>query len=290
MLNLGKIEEEKDLYLLLSWVIDSCDDEVFKSVSRFGIKEYISSLTNSKYIRRLKEIRSINQIKEYLESSQIGFVSRIDSNWPQQLNDLRNIEPYGLFYKGNFDYILNKSVAIVGTRKSTTEGNMIAAEIAFDLAKSGFIIISGGAVGIDHVAHHGALIANGITIAIQASGLNKLYPSKNIETFKKIINSGILISEYPPDRNANKISFLHRNRLVVALSQGTLVVEAGEISGALSTARYASKLNRILMATPGSILSKASIGTNELIRNREAELVINSNQILQLLSPIGVDS
>ena len=83
---------------------------------------------------------------------------------------------------------------------------------------------------------------------------------------------------------------MHRNRLIAALSIGTLVIEAGEISGALSTARYATKLNRYLMAIPGSILSKSSFGTNELIRNREAELVIDSKQILQLLSPIGVDS
>ena len=231
-----------------------------------------------------------NKLKENLELNQINYISRIDQNWPKQLQDLKHIEPLGLFFKGNFEYILNKSLAIVGTRKSTYEGNMIATEIAFDLANTGLNIISGGAIGIDHAAHHGALIANGTTIAVQAAGLNKLYPSKNIDTFNKIINNGLLISEYPPYRNANKISFLHRNRLIAALSIGTLVIEAGEISGALSTARYATKLNRFLMAIPGSILSKSSLGTNELIRNREAELVSDVKQILQVISPIGVNS
>ena len=193
-------------------------------------------------------------------------------------------------FKGKFNCFSKNSIAIVGTRKSTAEGNMISTEIAFDLAKKGINIVSGGAIGIDHAAHHGALIANGATIAVQAAGLKKLYPTKNIETFNKIMENGLLISEYPPNRNANKISFLHRNRIIAALSLGTLVIEAGEISGALSTARYATNLNRILMVIPGSILSKSSFGTNELIRNREAELVTDVKQILTLLSPIGVNS
>jgi DNA processing protein len=290
VINLSKIHDEKDLYLLLSWIIDSCDSEISYGISKFGLKKTIESLSNTKYKKRLKEIESINKLKENLELNQINYISRIDQNWPKQLQDLKHIEPLGLFFKGNFEYILKKSLAIVGTRKSTYEGNMIATEIAFDLANTGLNIISGGAIGIDHAAHHGALIANGTTIAVQAAGLNKLYPSKNIDTFNKIINNGLLISEYPPYRNANKISFLHRNRLIAALSIGTLVIEAGEISGALSTARYATKLNRFLMAIPGSILSKSSLGTNELIRNREAELVSDVKQILQVISPIGVNS
>ena len=290
MIILSQIHDEKDLYLLLSWIIDSCDSEISHGISKFGLKKTIESLSNTKYKKRLKEIESINKLKESLELNQINYISRIDQNWPKQLQDLKHIEPLGLFFKGNFEYILNKSLAIVGTRKSTYEGNMIATEIAFDLANTGLNIISGGAIGIDHAAHHGALIANGTTIAVQAAGLNKLYPSKNIDTFNKIINNGLLISEYPPYRNANKISFLHRNRLIAALSIGTLVIEAGEISGALSTARYATKLNRFLMAIPGSILSKSSLGTNELIRNREAELVSDVKQILQVISPIGVNS
>ncbi|MFM7984772.1 MAG: DNA-processing protein DprA, partial [Candidatus Fonsibacter sp.] len=185
MINLSKIQDEKDLYLLLSWIIDSCDSEISYGISKFGLKKTIESLSNTKYKKRLKEIESINKLKETLDLNQINYISRIDQNWPKQLQDLKHIEPLGLFFKGNFEYILNKSLAIVGTRKSTYEGNMIATEIAFDLANSGLNIISGGAIGIDHAAHHGALIANGTTIAIQAAGLNKLYPSKNIDTFNK---------------------------------------------------------------------------------------------------------
>jgi len=290
VLKLNEIKQEEDLYLLLSWITDSCDQEMSQQISNRGILKVISAITNSKYLRRLKEIESINELKEILEASKISYISKIDPNWPKQLLDLRQIEPIGLFYKGNFEIINNKSIAIVGTRKSSSEGNMISTEIAFDLARSGLNIISGGAIGIDNAAHQGALIANGVTISIQAAGLNKLYPSKNNETFNKIIKTGIMISEYPPNRISNKINFLHRNRLIAALSIGTIVIEAGKVSGSLSTARYATKLNRILMAIPGSILSKSSIGTNDLIRNREAELVIDVKQILNLISPIGVDA
>jgi len=290
VLKLNEIKQEEDLYLLLSWITDSCDQEMSQQISNRGILKVISAITNSKYLRRLKEIESINELKEILEASKISYISKIDPNWPKQLLDLRQIEPIGLFYKGNFEIINNKSIAIVGTRKSSSEGNMISTEIAFDLARSGLNIISGGAIGIDNAAHQGALIANGVTISIQAAGLNKLYPSKNNETFNKIIKTGIMISEYPPNRISSKINFLHRNRLIAALSIGTIVIEAGKVSGALSTARYATKLNRILMAMPGSILSKSSIGTNDLIRNREAELIIDVKQILNLISPIGVDA
>lgn len=290
MLNFKDMQDEKDLYLLLSWIIDSCDIQISQEINKFGIERVFKSLTNTKYLKRLKEIESIEELKESLELNHINYISRIDSNWPNSLRDLNIIEPFGLFFKGNFNCLSFNSVAIVGTRKSTSEGNMISTEIAFDLVKKGLNIVSGGAIGIDHAAHQGALIANGTTIAVQAAGLNKLYPTKNIDTFKKIIENGLLISEYPPNRNANKISFLHRNRIIAALSLGTLVIEAGEISGALSTARYATNLNRFLMAIPGSIFSKSSLGTNELIRNREAELVTDVKQILTLLSPIGVNS
>ena len=290
MLKFKEIKDEKDLYLLLSWIIDSCDIQISQEINKFGIERVFKSLTNTKYLKRLKEIESIEELKESLELNQINYISRIDSDWPNSLRDLNSIEPFGLFFKGNFNCLSFNSVAIVGTRKSTSEGNMISTEIAFDLVKKGLNIVSGGAIGIDLAAHQGALIANGTTIAVQAAGLNKLYPTKNIDTFNKIIENGLLISEYPPNRNANKISFLHRNRIIAALSLGTLVIEAGEISGALSTARYATNLNRILMAIPGSILSKSSFGTNELIRNREAELVTDVKQILTLLSPIGVNS
>jgi DNA processing protein len=193
----------------------------------------------------------------------------------------------GLFFKGNLDLLDQENISIVGTRKSSNYGNSIAGEFAFDLASIGFNIVSGGAIGIDTASHHGALNAQGKTICVQANGLHNLYPSKNEILFEKIIKNGLMISEYPPGRNPTKNSFLNRNRIIAALSKSTMVVEAAEISGALSTARHALRMQRLVLAVPGSIHSKSSAGTNELIRNREAESVTNLQQVLELILPLG---
>ncbi len=165
--------------------------------------------------------------------------------------------------------------------------NSIAGEFAFDLASIGFNIVSGGAIGIDTASHHGTLNAQGKTICVQANGLHKFYPSKNEILFEKIIKNGLMISEYPPGRNPTKNYFLDRNRIIAALSKSTMVVEAAEISGALSTVRHALRMQRLVLAVPGSIHSKSSVGTNELIRNREAESVTNLQQVLELILPLG---
>jgi DNA processing protein len=195
--------------------------------------------------------------------------------------------PLGIFTKGNTALLQNESVSIVGTRKSSVYGNSIAGEFSFDLASMGFNIVSGGAIGIDTASHHGALNAKGNTICVQANGLHKLYPSNNALHFEKINKAGLMVSEYPPGRNPAKNYFLDRNRIIAALSKSTLVIEAGEISGALSTARHALKMQRLVLAVPGSINSKSSVGTNELIRNREAESVTNLQQVLELILPLG---
>jgi DNA processing protein len=195
--------------------------------------------------------------------------------------------PFGIFFKGDIDLLHQESISIVGTRKSSIYGNSIAGEFAFDLTSIGFNIISGGAIGIDTASHHGALNAQGKTICVQANGLHKFYPSKNDFLFEKIIKNGLMISEYPPGRNPTKNYFLDRNRIIAALSKSTMVVEAAEISGALSTVRHALRMQRLVLAVPGSIHSKSSVGTNELIRNREAESVTNLQQVLELILPLG---
>ena len=226
-------------------------------------------------------------MKYVLKRNSINYISAIDANWPKSLNDLGFNKPLGLFYKGDIDLLHQENISIVGTRKSSNYGNSIAGEFAFDLASIGFNVVSGGAIGIDTASHHGALNAQGKTICVQANGLHRFYPSKNEILFEKIIKNGLMLSEYPPDRNPTKNSFLNRNRIIAALSKSTMVVEAAEISGALSTARHALRMQRLVLAVPGSIHSKSSSGTNELIRNREAESVTNLQQVLELILPLG---
>ena len=289
------ILSEDDAFLALSWISDTCDQFTWKNVTNFGAFETLKLINTSQATNafekrrklRLSCFENIEQLREILNTNSIQYMSSNHSDWPKSLNDLGSNMPFGIFYKGNIELMNFECISIVGTRKSTIYGNSIAGEFAFDLGATGFCVVSGGAIGIDTASHHGALNAKGATICVQANGLNKLYPSKNDFLFEKIINNGLIISEYPPGRSPKKNYFLDRNRIIAALSKATLVVEAAEISGALSTARHALKLHKLVLAVPGSINSTSSVGTNELIRNREAESVSNFQQILELILPLG---
>jgi len=289
------INTEPDAYLALSWISDICDLETYKLITKFGAIETLNLIKHSnpkntvekrrKY--RLDNLGQILELKHVLKRSSINYISAIDTHWPKSLIDLGFNMPLGIFFKGDIDLLSQESISIVGTRKSSIYGNSIAGEFAFDLASIGFNVVSGGAIGIDTASHHGALNAQGKTICVQANGLHKFYPSKNEILFEKIIKNGLMISEYPPGRNPTKNCFLDRNRIIAALSKSTVVVEAAEISGALSTVRHALRMQRLVLAVPGSIHSKSSVGTNELIRNREAESVTNLQQVLELILPLG---
>jgi len=289
------IKTEEDAYLALSWVSDVRDLETYKLITKFGAIETLNLIKHNnpkntvekrrKY--RLDNLGQIQELKHVLKRYSINYLPAIDANWPKSLIDLGFNMPLGIFFKGDMDLLHQESISIVGTRKSSIYGNSIAGEFAFDLASIGFNVVSGGAIGIDTASHHGALNAQGKTICVQANGLHKFYPSKNDFLFEKIIKNGLMISEYPPGRNPTKNYFLDRNRIIAALSKSTMVVEAAEISGALSTVRHALRMQRLVLAVPGSIHSKSSVGTNELIRNREAESVTNLQQVLELILPLG---
>jgi DNA processing protein len=295
MAKFKEVKTEEDAYLALSWVSDFCDLETYKLITKFGAIETLNLIHHNnpkntvekrrKY--RLDNLGQIQELKHVLKRYSINYISAINTYWPKSLIDLGFNMPLGIFFKGDIDLLSQESISIVGTRKSSIYGNSIAGEFAFDLASIGFNVVSGGAIGIDTASHHGALNAQGKTICVQANGLHKFYPSKNEILFEKIIKNGLMISEYPPGRNPTKNYFLDRNRIIAALSKSTMVVEAAEISGALSTVRHALRMQRLVLAVPGSIHSKSSVGTNELIRNREAESVTNLQQVLELILPLG---
>ena len=295
MVNIKNINTEDDAYLALSWISDICDLDTYKLITKFGATKTLNlinqnnprNVIDKRRKNRLANLEDIQELKYILKQNSISYLSANNVNWPKSLIDLGFNMPLGLFFKGDIDLLHQEKVSIVGTRKSSIYGNSIAGEFAFDLASIGFSIVSGGAIGIDTSSHHGALNAQGKTICVQANGLHRLYPSKNEFLFEKIIKNGLMISEYPPGRNPTKNYFLDRNRIIAALSKSTMVVEAAEISGALSTVRHALRMQRLVLAVPGSIHSKSSVGTNELIRNREAESVTNLQQVLELILPLG---
>jgi len=223
------------------------------------------------------------------ERSGIRLVCPGEPEWPTQLDTLGNAAPIVLWLRGASDlrYACLHSVSLVGARASTAYGAHVCTEMAAALAERGFTVVSGGAYGIDACAHRGALAASGLTIAVLASGLSYGYPKGHHELFAAIAARGAVVSECPPDRAPTRPGFLVRNRLIAALSRGTVVVEAALRSGALSTAKHARELCRPLMAVPGPVTSEQSAGCHELIREWGAVCVTGAAQVLEHVCPLG---
>ncbi|MEE0060306.1 MAG: DNA-processing protein DprA [Acutalibacteraceae bacterium] len=200
--------------------------------------------------------------------------------YPAQLKEIYD-PPAVLYVNGNLPDVDNiLSIAMVGTRNSTVNGKRLAYSIAYDLAKSGVVVVSGGALGIDTSSHTGALSAQGTTICVLGCGINYNYLMGNAQMRSSIAKTGAVISEYPPDTAPQKYSFPKRNRIISALSQGVLVVEAGEKSGALITASTALSQNKDVFAIPGDVTNAVAFGTNSLIK-QGAKPVTNAMDIIE---------
>lgn len=180
-----------------------------------------------------------------------------------------------------------RSVGVVGARAATPYGEHLAAELGYGLAGKGVTVVSGGAYGIDAAAHRGALAADGETVVVSAGGLDRPYPTGNTSLFERAAASGLVISESPPGSAPQRHRFLTRNRLIAALSTGTVVVEAARRSGALNTARHCRTLGRPLMAVPGPVTSAMSGGCHDLLRRESAELVTGVADVLAVVGAVG---
>lgn len=229
------------------------------------------SIKNEKLIFALGQI-SADQVLTDIDKYQARLITPIDDDWPKQVNDLA-APPIALILKGNISALLQQSLAIVGTRNPTSYGARIAGDFAAGFADREWAIVSGGAYGIDSYAHKGALIAEGVTVAVIASGIDINYPAGNTRLFAEICESGAMVTEFMPGQRALPHRFLTRNRLIASLSKATLVVEAAFRSGSLRTARDAAEIFRPVMAIPGPINSPTSEGCHRLIGERAAEIV-----------------
>lgn len=208
-----------------------------------------------------------------------------DAEWPGQLAVLGDAQPWALWVRGDADlrFACLRSVSLVGSRAATGYGAYVASELGAVLAEHGWTVVSGGALGVDSWAHRGALAAEGVTVAVLASGVDKPYPPGHHDLFKSIGAHGALVSEWPPGRQPTRHAFLVRNRVIAALSRGTVVVEAALRSGALNTARHARDQGRPLMAVPGPVTSEQSAGCHELIREWGAVCVTGARDVMELL-------
>jgi DNA processing protein len=184
---------------------------------------------------------------------------------------------------------LHRAVAVVGARASTSYGNHVAQELGYGLASRGWAVVSGGAYGIDAAAHRGALAAGGVTVAVLACGVDRAYPAEHASLFERIVDDGLLISEWPPGADPHRHRFLIRNRVIAALSRGTVVVEANARSGARQTLGRAALLGRAVMAVPGPVTSAMSVGCHQLLRYSGARPVMSYEEVLEEVGRIGDD-
>lgn len=198
-------------------------------------------------------------------------------------------EPIALWVRGTVSLAaaLDSSVAIVGARAASGYGEHLAAELGYGLAVAGFTVVSGAAYGIDGAAHRGALAAETTTVAYLACGLDIDYPAGHARLLRAIAERGAVVSEYAPGMSPRKHRFLVRNRLIAGSGLGTVVVEAGARSGANNTASSADALGRPVMALPGPVTSATSVGCHEMVRSGKAMLVTKSDEIVELISPLG---
>lgn len=209
-------------------------------------------------------------------------ITLIDPAYPAQLKETYDPPPL-LFLRGNKQLLARPQIAIVGSRNPSTVGRQIAFDFAYHLANEGFTITSGLALGIDAASHEGALKAQGHTVAVAGTGLDRVYPAAHKALATQIVNSGLMVSEFPPGTAAKAENFPRRNRIISGLCVGLLVVEAARQSGSLITARLALEQNREVFAIPGSIHNPLARGCNALIREG-AKLVETIEDILQELN------
>jgi DNA processing protein len=238
-------------------------------------------------------LRVADPVADLTEGEQLGarLIVPGDLEWPTQLDDLGPERPLGLWLHGDADLRFSclRSVAVVGSRAATPYGAHVAAELGAGLSEAGWTVISGGAYGVDAAAHRGALAGAAPTVAVLACGTDIAYPAANQDLFAAIRARGVVVSECPLGVRPTRLRFLVRNRVIAALSRGTVVVEAALRSGALNTAGHAVTLRRHLGAVPGPITSDNSAGCHRLLRRAEAVCVTSAREVIELVGAIGDD-
>jgi DNA processing protein len=291
------MNDEERAYALLLGLFEGGSRYWSQELARLGPELLVDRISSGAYsdisqapmsLAQRFESLNITEIENQICASGSVLITPQSVNWPTRLDDLY-VPPMSLIVKGNIDALgkLERSISIVGTRKPSSYGMGIATEFAAGMSSQGWVVVSGGAVGIDACAHRGALSVSGSTVVVLGSGVSALYPSTHLKLFREIQENGLLISEVLPQTKASSPRFLIRNRLIAALSQGTLVVEAAVRSGSLRTARDASEILRLVMAIPGEITSSTSDGCHRLIADHTAELVTSVDDLMELVGPLS---
>ena len=253
-----------------------------KDVYLADYDEYIEKGVGERLAETLsdKSLDGTYSIMKYCEITGVGILTYSDESYPQSLRSLKD-PPAVLYYVGKLpDFNKHLCIATVGTRKMSEYGMRSAYKIAYETAASGAIVISGMALGIDAVAASAAMAAGGKTVAVLGCGIDVIYPREHKRLYNAIKEKGAILTEYPPSTEPRGFNFPVRNRIISGLSQGTVVIDAGENSGALITAKTAILQGRDVYAVPSNIDSENSSGTNSLIRDG-AQAVLCGNDIVK---------
>ena len=268
-----KMEEVLSLYDEPSELLSKLDPE-------------IKSLVSAENFSKMEEYFSNNILNSYIEALEkdgVKCITIFSENYPRRLKDLE-FPLYALFCKGDISLLQTRCFGIVGTRVPTAYGRTITQSFAKGLAENGLTIVSGLAMGVDKIAHETALETGGKTIAVLGGGFNHIYPTMNENLAKTISEKGLLISEYRPSVRPTAYNFPVRNRIIAGLSDGILITEAGEKSGALHTKEYSLECGRDVFVIPGNITSAKSAGTNRLLKSMQSALVTSYEDILEAYS------
>ncbi|GAB3058502.1 DNA-processing protein DprA [Intrasporangium mesophilum] len=279
----------------LSRVAEPCDKVVDSLVHSVGAVEALEliRLGEGKLDRYAPRVAVLDPERDLGVATKVGARLLIpgDDEWPTSLDDL-GMPPWCLWVRGPIDLAtaVERSVAIVGSRTSTRYGEQLAADLAAGVAHRGWTVVSGAAIGIDGAAHRGALAVEGPTIAVVAGGVERPYPAAHRDLLERIAGSGIVVSEVAPGSAPMRSRFLSRNRLIAALTRGTVVVEADLRSGSRNTVTHATTLGRPVGAVPGPVTSMTSSGCHQEIRDGKAVLVTTADEIIDLVGELGVDA
>ena len=266
----------------LNEVIAGGRDGVAKDAASIGEKEWADA--RARWLPRL-DPDGVRQALEIARRAGLSLLTSEDAGWPAGLEDLGPHAPMLLWVRGDAGALTRtpRSVALVGARAATAYGEHVAIELAADLVGHGVSIVSGAAYGIDGAAHRAALAAGGTTVALLAGGVDRPYPTGHSQLIERVAATGAVVSEVPCGTAPTKWRFLARNRLIAALADATVVVEAGMRSGSLNTAGHAATLARPLGAVPGPVTSAASAGCHRLLREFDARCVTSADDVRELL-------
>ena len=281
-------EAHREACIRLAHAVEPASGQVGRIVSRYGEADAIEFLRESNpFITARCDSTNVDEAESRAERLGMRIIVRDEPEWPRQLNDLGDVRPYALWVQGAAHVRLAcvRSAAIVGARAATSYGLSIARDWSAELAGEKVSIVSGAAFGIDAAAHRGALAVEGMTIAVLASGADVIYPRAHEQLIARIADEGLVISESPLGEPARRQRFLTRNRIIAALTQATVVVEAALRSGTTATANSAARLNRHVLAVPGPVTSMMSAGCHHLVREGGAILAGASADVLECLLP-----